>query len=189
MGIKKIQDFYQILDTKNWNISFMHKRLQAYSNTYLYLNRTSPENINQQVSQFVIFLRKHLLIISVREEKLIWKFTNHFTTEIKLLLSFLSQIQPVYAKKKKKNQVLPLLQSHNSNHSATSAQKFGWKLWEVGVKKIDSWFSSTSGVMGMDWDSNDNWTHHFPSLFSDVKLVHGEVFFRSTGLSCCNKLF
>ena len=43
-----------------------------------------------------------MLIISVGEEKLIWKFTNLFTTEIKLLLSFLSQIQPVYAKKKKK---------------------------------------------------------------------------------------
>ena len=53
-------------------------------------------------------------MLEIGEEKLIWKVTNFFTTEIKLPFFHFSQTQTVYPfKKKKKN-----LQNHNSNHSA-----------------------------------------------------------------------
>ena len=80
----------------------------------------------QHLSQFVICLRKHLIIICVGEERLIWKFTNFFTTEIKLLFShfslkfnqFIQKKKKKTKKEREKSKVLPLLESHNSNHSA-----------------------------------------------------------------------
>ena len=56
----------------------------------------------QHLSQFVICLRKHLIIICVGEEKLIWKFTNFFTTEIKLLFSHFSLKFNQFIQKKKR---------------------------------------------------------------------------------------
>ena len=58
-----------------------------------------------------------MIIIWVGEEKLFWKFTNFFTTEIKLLFSHFSLKFNQFIQKKE-SQLLPFLESHNSNHSA-----------------------------------------------------------------------